>query len=516
MDYAGKHKILTYASWVLSAASALVALVPFWYIWKIVKAVLDAAPNYSQAKGLVGYGVSAMIFAVLSFLIYIGALMCSHLAAFRVATNMRIDLTEHIAKLPLGFTDKFGSGKLRKIINDSTGATENFLAHQLPDKCAAIATPIGLLVLLFAFDWRLGILSLVPVFLGFFIMSAMTGKRMEEKMRQYNNALASMSNEAVEYVRGIPVVKTFGQSVFSFKKFKGTIDEYEKWVIAYTKQLRIPMMLYTAAVNGVFAFLIAGTLWFTKDGVTSEFLLNLIFYIIITPVIALTLTKIMYMSENNMIVADAIERVDSVLNAEPMSVAEKPKHPKDASVELSDVHFSYDGENEVIRVVSMKIKSGGTVAFVCPSGVGKSTLASLISRFFDVNSGSIKIVGADVRDIPKDELMNTVSFVFQNSKLIKESIFDNVAMGKPKADREAEKGNHYYRQRVCAVCGSTYWPTHSQQKFCSAECKKVNHNKKTLEFYYKKQKEKELCKDLLQTKEQVSDTNSSEITIIPA
>lgn len=228
MDYAGKHKILTYASWVLSAASALVALVPFWYIWKIVKAVLDAAPNYSQAEGLVGYGVSAMVFAVLSFLIYIGALMCSHLAAFRVATNMRIDLTEHIAKLPLGFTDKFGSGKLRKIINDSTGATENFLAHQLPDKCAAIATPIGLLVLLFAFDWRLGILSLVPVFLGFFIMSAMTGKRMEEKMRQYNNALASMSNEAVEYVRGIPVVKTFGQSVFSFKKFKGTIDEYEK------------------------------------------------------------------------------------------------------------------------------------------------------------------------------------------------------------------------------------------------------------------------------------------------
>ena len=435
MDYAGKHKILTYASWVLSAVSALVALVPFWYIWKIVKAVLDAAPNYSQAKGLVGYGVSAMIFAVLSFLIYIGALMCSHLAAFRVATNMRIDLTEHIAKLPLGFTDKFGSGKLRKIINDSTGATETFLAHQLPDKYAAIATPIGLLVLLFAFDLRLGILSLVPVFLGFFIMSAMTGKRMEEKMRQYNNALASMSNEAVEYVRGIPVVKTFGQSVFSFKKFKGTIDEYEKWVIAYTKQMRTPMMLYTAAVNGVFAFLIAGALWFTKDGVTSEFLLNLIFYIIITPVIALTLTKIMYMSENNMIVADAIERVDSVLNAEPMSVAEKPKHPKDASVELSDVHFSYDGKNDVIRGVSMKIKSGETVAFVGPSGGGKSTLASLISRFFDVNGGSIKIGGADVRDIPKDELMNTVSFVFQNSKLIKASIFDNVAMGRPNADR---------------------------------------------------------------------------------
>ena len=443
MGYAGKHKYFTYASWALAALSAFVALLPFIYIWKIVKEVLDVAPNFSEAVGLVKNGVMAMFFAVAAFLIYICALLCSHLAAFRVATNMRILATEHIAKLPLGYVDSFGSGKLRKIINDSTGATENYLAHQLPDKYAAIATPIGLLALLFIFDWRLGLLSLVPVILAFLIMSAMTGKRMAEKMKQYNNALENMSNEAVEYVRGIPVVKTFGQSVYSFKKFKGTIDEYEKWVVSYTKDLRVPMMLYTAAINGVFAFLIAGALWFTHGGVTNAFLLNLIFYIVITPVISLTLTKIMYMSENNLIVRDALERIDEVLNASIVPKSKSPEKPKDGSIELSDVHFSYDGKKEVIRGVSMNIGAGQTVALVGPSGGGKSTLASLMARFFDVNSGSIKIGGADVRDIEKKELADTVSFVFQNSRLIKASILENVKLGRPNAtDEEAVAALH--------------------------------------------------------------------------
>lgn len=436
LSYAGGHKYFTYVSWILSAVCALTALVPFWYIWKIINEVLKASPNFGSAQNLTHYGIMAMAYAIISYLIYIGALLCSHLAAFRIAANMRIDITEHIAKLPIGFTDSFGSGKLRKIINDSTAATETYLAHQLPDKYAAMATPVGLLALLLVFDWRLGLLSLVPVAVGFAVMSAMTGKRMEEKMRQYGNALAAMSNEAVEYVRGIPVVKTFGQSVFSFKKFKATIDEYKKWVLAYTKDMRLPMMLYTAAINGVFAFLILGAFWFTNGTVTSEFFVNLLFYIIITPVISVTLTKIMYMSEEGMVISDAIERIYSVLNAEPMSVGNNSHKPKSASVELESVHFSYDGKKEVISDISLKIKCGQTVAFVGPSGGGKSTLASLISRFFDVNSGSIKIGGVDVRDIPKDELMNTVSFVFQNSKLIKASILDNVKMGKSNATDE--------------------------------------------------------------------------------
>ena len=436
MEYAGGHRVFTYASWVLAAVSALVALVPFWYIWKILRDVLAAAPEYSRAVNIPHYGWMAVLFAALAYLIYVGALLCSHLAAFRVATNLRLAVTEHLAKLPLGFTERYGSGRLRKVVEESTGAAETYLAHQLPDQYNAMATPVGLLVLLAVFDWRLGLLSLVPVALAFAVMATMTGARMAEKMRQYGNALAAMSNEAVEYVRGIPVVKTFGQSVFSFKKFKGTIDEYEKWVVAYTEELRLPMMFYTAAINGVFAFLIAGGLLFTRNGVTPEFLLNLLFYIIITPVISLTLTRIMMMSENKMIVTDALSRIDSVLDAEPVQESAQPQHPKDSSVELTDVHFSYDGKTDVIKGVSLRIQPGQTAALVGPSGGGKSTLASLMARFFDVGSGSIRIGGADVRDIAKEELMDTVSFVFQNSRLIKGSILDNVKLGRPDATEQ--------------------------------------------------------------------------------
>lgn len=435
MEYAGNHRFLTYSSWVLSALSALVALVPFWYIWRIIKEVLEVSPDFGKAQNLTHNGWMAVLFAVLSMIIYVGALMCSHIAAFRVASNLRRITMHHIAKLPLGFAESFGSGRLRKIVNESSAATETFLAHQLPDKAGAIATPCGLLVLLLVFDWRLGLLSLVPVALGFLIMMSMTGKKMEQKMKEYQNALDEMSNEAVEYVRGIPVVKTFGQTVFSFKKFKATIDNYGKWVIAYTKDLRTPMMFYTTAVNGVFAFLIAAGLLFTKNGVTNEFLLNLLFYIIITPVISLTLTKIMFMSENEMIVADALQRIDSVLTLNPLSQADTPKKPKDSSVELSHVQFSYDGKKDVIRDVSLRVEPGETVAFVGPSGGGKSTLASLISRFFDPQSGSIKIGGVDVKDIEKETLMDTVSFVFQNSRLIKASILDNVRLGRPEATK---------------------------------------------------------------------------------
>lgn len=247
-----------------------------------------------------------------------------------------------------------------------------------------------------------------------------------------------MSNEAVEYVRGIPVVKTFGQTVFSFKKFKGTIDNYERWVIAYTKQLRWPMTLYTLAVNSVFVFLIAGGFLFSHGGADNGILLNLLFYIIITPVISLTLTKLMFMSENGMIVQDAITRIDSVLQSPPLSQPNAPQHPKDSSVTLDHVTFSYDGAKNVLEDVSLSIGAGQTAAFVGPSGGGKSTLAALVARFFDPQSGSISIGGVNVKDIDKNKLMDTVSFVFQNSRLIKGSILDNVRMGKPDATDDEE------------------------------------------------------------------------------
>ena len=252
----------------------------------------------------------------------------------------------------------------------------------------------------------------------------------------YQDALEDMSNEAVEYVRGIPVVKTFGQTIFSFKKFKDSIDRYRVWVIAYTKELRLPMMLYTAAVNGVFVFLIAGALVLTRDGVTQEFLLNLIFYIIITPIISVTLTRIMFQSENAMIVDDALQRIDSVLDLRPLKETDCPRHPRDSTVELSHIHFSYDGKNEVLKDISLTIPAGQRVALVGPSGGGKTTLANVIARFFDPQGGSVKIGGADVRDIPKEELMDTISFVFQNSRLVKASILENVRMGRPGATDE--------------------------------------------------------------------------------
>lgn len=436
MEYAGNFQFLTYSSWLLSALSALIALVPYWYIWCIIYDILNVYPDFEKAQSLPHYGLMAVLFALLSMLIYTAALMCSHIAAFRIASNIRSISMHHIAALPLGFTESFGSGKLRKIVNESSAATETYLAHQLPDKAGAIATPCGLLILLLVFDWRLGLLSLVPVALGFLIMMNMTGKEMQRKMKEYQNALDAMSNEAVEYVRGIPIVKTFGQTIFSFKRFKATIDNYEKWVIAYTKQLRLPMMFYTTAVNGVFAFLIAAALLFTKNGISNEFLLNLLFYIIITPIISVTLTKIMFMSEDKLIVSDALSRIDSVLDLQPLAEPSHSQKPMDASVELSHIRFSYDQKHDVIKDISLRIEPGQTVAFVGPSGGGKSTLANIISRFYDPQHGSVKIGGVDVKEIKKEDLMNTISFVFQNSRLIKASILDNVRLGKPDASEE--------------------------------------------------------------------------------
>ena len=436
MEYAGKYRILAYLSWTLSAMSALLALVPFWYIWRIIHDILEAFPDISQAGNITGCGWSAVGFAVIAVIVYIAALMCSHISAFRVASNIRKALMRHIVSLPLGVTEKYGSGKLRRIVNTSSSATETYLAHRLPDKAGAVAAPIGLLFMLLAFDWRLGLLSLIPVALGFLIMMRMTGKNMELKMKEYQNALADMSNEAVEYIRGIPVVKTFGQTIFSFKRFKASIDNYEKWVIEYTKEMRGPMLFYTTAVNSVFAFLIAGGIILTGNGASKEVLLNLIFYIVVTPVIGTTLTKIMFMSEDSMIVNDAINRIDEVLREKPLSRGREDHVPADASVVLEHVSYSYDGVKNAVSDVSLSIRPGQKIALAGASGSGKTTLANLAARFFDPQKGRVLIGNVDIRDIPKETLMNTVSFVFQNSRLMKASLLENVRIAKPDASRE--------------------------------------------------------------------------------
>lgn len=439
-EYADNYKYLTIASWVLATVSAFIALVPFYYIWRLIKEVIRVSPDFDRAQNLSAYGWCAVGSSVLAMLIYMGGLICSHLAAFHVQATMRSRLMRHIMSLPLGSMDEDGSGKVRKIINESSAATETYLAHQLPDKCVATATPIGLVVLLLVFDWRLGLLSLIPVVLGFAIMSTMMGANMKKKMEEYQNALEEMSSEAVEYVRGIPVVKTFGQSVFSFKRFRDSIKKYEKWTIAYTKDLRVPMMGLTTAINSVFAILIAATFWLggVKSGsVDGTFLLNLMFYIIITPIITVTMTKMMYAGENVMIVEDALNRIDGLLEKKPLPQSVNPEKPQDASISFKNVSYRYDGaSDDAIHNISLDIKSGEHIAFVGPSGGVKSTLAKLIARFADVNSGFIEIGGVNVKNIKASDLMNTVSFVFQDSKLLKMSIFDNVRMGNKNAMRE--------------------------------------------------------------------------------
>lgn len=439
-QYAGNYKYLTVASWVLATISAFVALVPFYFIWRLIKEVLRVAPDFASAKNLSAYGWSAVGFAILAMVIYIGALICSHLSAFRVQANMRSSLMKHILTLPLGFMDDEGSGKIRKIVNESSAATETYIAHQLPDKCVATATPVGLAVLLLVFDWRLGLLCLIPVVIAFMVMGAMMGENMKKKMAEYQNALEEMSSEAVEYVRGIPVVKTFGQSVFSFKRFRESIEKYEKWTVSYTKDLRIPMMGYTVAINSVFAIIIAATflLGGVKSGsVNSTFLLNLLFYIIITPIITVTLTKMMYAGENTMVVEDALTRINSIIERKPLAQSIEEKQPKDSSIEFKNVSYKYEGaNNNALSNVTLTIKQGEQVAFVGPSGGGKTTLARLIARFADTTEGTILIGGADVKSINQKELMDKVSFVFQDSHILKMSIYDNVRMGKKDANRE--------------------------------------------------------------------------------
>lgn len=435
--YAGKFRYLTIASWILSVISAWLALVPFYYIWRIMKEVLSVAPDFGKAAHLKEYGWAAVGFAILSMLVYVFALMCSHLAAFRVQANIRTSLMRHILTLPMGFLDKDGTGKIRKIVNESSAATETYLAHQLPDQAGAIATPAGLLVLLMVFDFRLGLLSLIPVVAAFLIMGTMTGQRMKDKMEEYQNALDEMSSEAVEYVRGIPVVKTFGQSVFSFKRFQASIRKYEKWTIAYTKEMRIPMTVYTTVINAVFAVLIAATFFFTRNGADNTFLLNLLFYIIITPIITVTMNKIMYSSENQLIVADAISRIESILEKKPLPETAHAQEPENNSITFENVSFRYeDAGRDALHQINLSIKEGEHVAFVGPSGGGKTTLASLVARFFDTTEGRILIGNKDVKEISSKQLMDMVSFVFQDSKLLKTSILENVRMGKKDATRE--------------------------------------------------------------------------------
>ena len=432
--YAGGHRHLITAGRILAAVSALMALVPFYDIWQIIRiAVMGEDP-----AGIAPIAWTAVAWTVGSLLVYIAALFCTHIAAFRVQANMRSTLMRRILTLPLGVFDEDGTGKIRRTVSDSTAATETFIAHNLPDKAVAAATPIGLAALLLIFDWRIGLICVIPAIIGFAFMMSMMGKGMQEKMAEYQNALDTMSSEATEYVRGIPVVKVFGQSVYSFRRFKTAIDSYGKWATDYTLMLRPKMSAFMTCINAVFAFIVLAAYLFSGNGITNELILNIMYYIIVTPLFTVTLTKIAYSGEQEMVVKDALKRIDTILGISPLSASQKEEVPTDNSVELAGVSYRYkDAAADAVHDLSIRINAGEHVAFVGPSGGGKTTTAELIARFFDVTEGSIKIGGADIRNIPQHKLMQQVSFVFQDSKLLKASILENVRLARPDAT-EAE------------------------------------------------------------------------------
>ena len=435
MGYAGGFRILTYLSVILSALTGVVALLPFVYIWRMIKEVLEVSPDYGRAVNVVHNGWMAVIFSLVYMLLYFTALMCSHTSAFRVATNMKKALLEKIADLPIGFADEMGSGKVRRIITETTGSTETLLAHNLPDMAQAVITPIAMIVMLFIFDWRFGLACLIPVITAFLMMFRMAGPKMQEDMKKYQDALERMSNEAVEYVRGVPVVKTFGQTVFSFHRFKKAIDDYGNFCLSYTDSTRTSMTLFTVFINSAFAFLIGLVLLLT-DGSDAgmDILVNFLFYVIFTPVIVTTMNRVLFMSENNMKLEDAVERVNSILDIEPLKKGSEDMKPRDASVEIKNVTFSYSADSKpALKNVSLKADNDEVIALVGPSGGGKTTAAGLIARFFDPQAGSVRIGGVDVRDISKKDLMNTVSYVFQDSRLLKRSIAENLRLAKEDA-----------------------------------------------------------------------------------
>ncbi|SFX13680.1 ABC transporter ATP-binding protein [Ruminococcus sp. XPD3002] len=431
--YARKCKGVLTLGRLLAALSAFVALIPFYDIWKILKVAL----NGGERSEMSSLGWQAVILTAVSMALYICALWCTHVAAMRVQANMRSSLMRRILTLPLGVFDQSGTGKLRRIFNGAASAVETYIAHNLPDKAAAAATPIGLLVLFVIFDWKLGLVCLIPVILAFACMMRTKGKVIQQKMSEYQNALDVMSSEATEYVRGISVVKIFGQSVDSFRRFKKAIDDYSSWSVTYTKLMRPSMVGYLTFVNAIFAFIVAAAFVLIKGEITTDIILNFTYYIIVTPLLTVTLSKIAYSGEQEMTLIDALRRISGILEIEPLPDAESKALPKDDSITLDNVKFRYKEDTDmVLRGLSLDIRSGEHIALVGPSGGGKSTAAALISRFFDVTEGAIYVGGVNIKDIPQKELMKKISFVFQNSNLLKTSILENVRLARPEASEE--------------------------------------------------------------------------------
>ena len=435
--YMGGRKYLLPCSVALSAVNGLLSLVPFILLWLVVRTLLIAKGNLSNTP-LIDYALWAFVISVANVLLYFLALMLSHLAAFRIETNMRRKAMQRLMRAPLGYLDEQNTGRMRKIIDEDSGQTHTFVAHLLPDVASCVVAPIGVIVLLFAVDWQLGTAAMIPLIGAIGIMGYMMNPKNNQFQRLYLDAQEKMGAEAVEYVRGIPVVKVFQQTVFSFKRFYDSIISYRDLVIKCTLVWRTPMSFYILAINA-FAFILVPTaiILIGHGGDTTTIIANVILYVVIAPLIASNVMKAMYLSQDLFMANEAVERLEQLTDIAPLSQHDEPKRAEAYDIRFNDVSFRYEGaEKDAVSHINLTIPEGKTVALVGASGSGKTTIARLIPRFWDVRHGSVTIGGIDVRDMRKDELMRNVSFVFQNTRLFKTSLIENLRYGNPDATTE--------------------------------------------------------------------------------
>ena len=422
---------------VLSAVNGLLSLVPFIFLWLVVRTLLTADGNLADTP-VWDYAIAAFAVSVANVLLYFAALMLSHLSAFRIETNMRRTAMERLMRVPLGFFDTQNTGRMRKIIDEDSSQTHTFVAHILPDVAGSVVAPIGIIVLLLAVDWQLGIAAMVPIVCAFGIMGYMMNPKNNDFQRMYLDAQEKMSAEAVEYVRGIPVVKVFQQTVFSFKRFHDSIINYRDLVIRYTLLWRTPMSAYTIAINA-FAFLLVptGIILIGHGGETAIIVSDMVLYVLIAPIIAANVMKAMHLSQNLFLANEAVDRLEKLTATPPLPESSEPEKAAAFDVCLRNVSFRYEAaERDAVSHIDLDIPQGKTVALVGASGSGKTTIARLIPRFWDVREGSLKIGGVDVRHMDKATLMRNVSFVFQNTRLFKTSILENIRYGNPDATIE--------------------------------------------------------------------------------